>query len=246
MFYFLVFLSGIFAAYFGMYISGWVSALSVGTLLLLWVSPQVAVTTYLIWSLGATAGALKKFWKSGHLPKKYLPLLCVSAIIGWELGSLILFKVPGNVMYKVTGITLIFLLVFWVWKKELGTIERHHWKKRIWLWYLINTVVATWWVLFPAWVWVVFYFIYTGIYGMTSIQAKASEALLWFIWAIPIAISVFYQGNYNMAYILCYWVGSFIWAHIGAGHLIKSWNEFLRKTVLFWVAWLATYFLIFR
>lgn len=243
MLYFFVFLSGLFAFYFWTFIAWWVSSLSIGTLLFLWIQPHIATTTYLLGSLGWTASASTKFHKDGHLPKKHLTILAITAVIWWFLGSFIIYKIPDFISYKVTGITLLLLFLLGIWKKNLWLVEKHRSKRRIFLWYIINFIVAIYGVVFPAWVWVIFYFIYTGFFWMTSVQARATGATLWFIWTIPISISLLFTGQYNLLFVLLYFAWASIWSYFGAKRAGNSGNNLMRITVLIWISFLAIYFL---
>ena len=242
---FLVFIIGIVSAYFGMFISGWVSAIAVWLLLFIGLPPHIAITTYLVWSIGGTTGGIKKFWQSGNIPKKFLFGLTISAVISGVIGSQLLFNIPSSLMYKVTGTTLIILFLYWIFKNDLGKNEFHPKWERIFLGYFLNTLIGIWWVLFPAGVGVVFYFLYTSIFGMTTLQAKWMGRVLGALWAVSLTFQILLHDEYDIIYIILYILGAFIWASFASSHVIRAGNDLMRKIILFGIFWLAIYFLFF-
>lgn len=69
---FIIFLIGLFSAYFGSFASGGVSVLGVGLLTALGMSPQLASITYKLGKIGDVLGGLFLFHKSGNIPTRFL------------------------------------------------------------------------------------------------------------------------------------------------------------------------------
>jgi uncharacterized membrane protein YfcA len=69
---FIIFLIGLFSAYFGSFASGGVSVLGVGLLTFLGISPQMASITFKIGKIGDVLGGVFLFHKNGHIPYHFL------------------------------------------------------------------------------------------------------------------------------------------------------------------------------
>lgn len=241
-------LAWIFASYLWMYISGWISSLSMLFLIWFWLSPNVANSTYQIWNLCSNFGWIKYFLQSNNYKKQHILPMFLIMLVCWYIGSLFLVDLEERTVFRVLG--CIYLFLAWVelfnifhkteFSKSLGSASKTY------LWYLLVWITSIWAVIFPAGNGVFFYQIYTKCFGMTPLMTKWHQKLVingLFIWAFPNMIA---YGIFHPWYALWFGLWMYIWGHIWAKHVIKAGNNILQRTIIIWMVLVWIYFLFWK
>src|SRR3989338_8859602 len=118
----LVFFIGIFTSFIGV-IGGGGGLISIPFLIFIGLPPQIAVATNKCGSVGLITAAIPKFWKAEKIIWKYvLPFTGVSIVAAYFGANLLLSLDPG-VLEPILGVMLLFILPFFLFEKELGTIR---------------------------------------------------------------------------------------------------------------------------
>lgn len=118
-----VFLVGIAASVIGAMVGGG-SLLSIPLLIFLGLPRQVAIATDRFAGVGAGAAALYRFWPSGKIVWRYVPVLAVTSLAGSLIGATVLISVEPGALRGVVGALLLVLLPLLFPNSDLGVAPR--------------------------------------------------------------------------------------------------------------------------
>lgn len=240
---FLIFLIWLFSAYFGSFSSWGVSALGVGWLTLLGISPQLATITLKLGKIGDVLWGIYHFHKHGHIPTKFLYIWGIASFSGSFLGTYLIFSIPDRVIYGVSAISMLILaLVAFVRKVGTEKSEKLS-KKREYVYYVCLFFLNMIGNLFIAGSGVWYYFANTFILKLSALESKGIATVLSIFWFLGTMVSVLIQGQYVISWAVALGLGMFIGGWFGTKHIIKLGNEVMSKLLLFGILILACYFL---
>ena len=114
-----IFLIAFISSFIGIMIPGVSSALSVSSMILLWIPVQIAKTTYQIGNLWTSLWGLIPLLKSQKLRKDLIIPLCFIAFISWASWGKILINIPSDILMKLTWAFMMLLLIVNIYSKSL-------------------------------------------------------------------------------------------------------------------------------
>ena len=112
----LIFFIGIVSAYLGSFSSGGAGSISIALMVLLGLPPQLAGITFKLGKIGDRIGGIYLFHKHGKIPKRFVFGGALAVIIGSFFGSFFISRIPDGLMYLVSGLSMLFLVLFSVRK----------------------------------------------------------------------------------------------------------------------------------
>lgn len=204
-------------------------SVSIPSLIFLGLPPQVAIATDRLGSIGQTAAALAKFWKSGKIRWRYLPAFITVSLIGTAIGANILLSIDPKFLQKFIGIILLILLPIMFIKKDLGV-------KR----YAVNTVrkiiglvIYFFLNIFNGFLGVgtggISYYNSVFSFGFTLIEANATNIIPWFLLSI-FSLAIYARAgivNYQSGAVLL--VGMIIGGYVGAHVALKKGEKWIKR-----------------
>ena len=243
LFHILIFLSGLVSAYVGMYVSGGISAISIGLLLTLGIPPHIANSTYLVGNIGSNIWGIRYFIQSGNYEKQYIVPMFLVMFVAGVVGSSLLLDIPPGLTYKITGAMFLFLALITILDKKQWVEKFFPTKKQEFTWYIFLFATSVWSAIFPAGNGVFFYQIYTRFFGMTALVAKWQQKFVLFGLILGVLWNAFLHNIYIISYAVCFFIGMYLGGLFSSRHVIQLWNTFLRKTILIGMVILGFYFL---
>ena len=240
---FIIFLIGIFSAYFGSFSSGGVSALWVWLLTFIGIPPQMATITLKLGKIGDVLGWVYLFYKHGHIPTKYILWGWIMSIVWSFLGTYLIFSIPDKVIYLVSALSMMILaLVSYFHGTRIHHIDNLS-KKREYLYYICLFFLTMIGNLFIAGSGVWYYFVNTFVLRLSSLEAKGIATAMSLFWFIGTLLWVLAQGRYVISWALALAFGMLIGGYFGTKHIIRLGNSFMRKSLLLSIVLFALYFL---
>jgi len=142
------FLLWIFSAYFGSFSSWWVSALSIGIMVLMGISPQMAGITFKLWKIGDNIWWLIHFHKHGYIPKQFILGFWITMLMWSAIGSYCIISIPDVIMYFGCGISMFLLSILSFFRKVSIPKNISDGRRRIW--YGVHFFISMIGNFFPA------------------------------------------------------------------------------------------------
>lgn len=240
-----IFLVALIASFIGMMIPWVSSALSVSSLILLWIPVQLAKTTYQVWNLGINIWGLIPLLKTQKLKKQLMiPLFWISLVSGFVWG-IILVNIPGIILIKLTWVFMIILLIVNIFSKSLGVISHEISQKRKYLGFIGYFILNIFFSIFPMGMGILYQFHHTFFFRITNLEARLMGCILTIPFVFGFIIPVIQSGFYNIVHIVIFTLGGYFWWYIWAKSGIKIWNRWIKKLLMWWLFCLWIYFLFF-
>ena len=240
---FIIFLIGIFSAYFGSFSSGGVSVLWVWLLTALGMNPQMASITYKLGKIGDVLGGLYQFHKSGNIPMRFLWIGSGVSVIGSFIWTYVIFAIPDYIIYGVSAISMILLTITAIIQKAWIHASSHVSKRREYFYYVWLFCLNIFGNIFIAGSWVWYYFNNTFIIKLPALMAKWLSSAMSVFWFIGSLAAIIVRWQYDISLALAFGIGMFIGGWFGTKHIIKLGNDIFRKILLISIVIFALYFL---
>lgn len=240
-----IFLIALISSFIGIMIPWVSSALSVSSMILLWIPIQIAKTTYQIGNAWTNLWGLIPLLKSQKLRKDLIIPLCFITFISWVIWGKILINIPSDILMKLTWVFMMLLLVVNIYSKSLWILPSEISKRRkvlgFWAYFTLNIFFS----IFPMWSGILYQFLHTFFFRVTNLEAR----LMWCITTLPFVawfiFPVIQSWFYNITYMFLFTLWWYLWGYIWAKSSIKLWNSILKKILMFWLFGLGIYFLFF-
>lgn len=204
-------------------------SVSIPSLIFLGLPAPVAIATDRLGSVGQTAAALLKFWKSGKIRWEYIPIFIVVSLIGTGIGAKILLSIDPKILQKLVGAILLILLPITFLKKDIGVVRSavNNFKKGVGLSiYFVLTI-------FNGFLGVgtggIAYYNSLFFFGFTLIEANATNVIPWFLLSV-FSLVIYTRGgivDYRIGAVLL--VGMTIGGYIGAHIALKKGEVWIRR-----------------
>ena len=240
-----IFIIAFISSFLGLLVPGVASALSVSSLILLWIPVQLSKTTYQLGNIGINIWALVPLLKTQKLRKDLIYPLILIALLWGYIGWRILINIPNSILLKLTGAFMILLLLINIFSHSLGVISEEISKKRKVIGFISYFILNIFFAIFPMGTGVLFQFSHTFFFRITNLESRLMWCFLTTPFIIGFIFPVIESGIYNLIYALIFgfggYLGGYLWAYSG----IKLGNVWIRKILMFWLFCLWIYFLIF-
>jgi hypothetical protein len=207
-------------------------SVSIPSLIFIGLPPQVAIATDRLGSVGQTAAALLKFWKSGKIRWRYIPVFIIISLVGTAIGASILLSIDPKILQKLIGIILLILLPIPFLKNKLGLKrqETHVIKK------IVGFIIYFFLNIFNGFLGVgaggINYFNSIIFFGFTFIESNATQIIPWFLLSV-FSLATYARGgivDYKTGTILL--IGMIIGGYIGAHIALKKGELWVKRLFL--------------
>jgi hypothetical protein len=225
---------------FGSLFSGFISGLSGGgggmlmvpLMIFIGLPPQNAVATVKMNGLGAVAGGIMAFRKSGHIRMDIVKFMAPIAIAIGIATPFIFVQIDGEFMQRAIGIILLLLVPTTLMRKKVRpTLGAKLSKIRHVIGYGAYSVVLVLQALFGAGSGTLALYVQTLLLGTSKIEANATKRAVTAV-LVPITFTaLLIAGFVVLTYGIAAMVGAFIGTHFGAKMAIKKGDQFIGVTM---------------
>jgi len=222
-----VFFVGFVASFVGA-IAGGGGLISIPFLIFLGLPPQMAIATSKFGGVGLSIGAATKFIKEKKIVWKYIFPLVIISLIGAYIGANILLNISQEILSKVVGIILILLLPTLFLKKEIGLERKTVTKKRRTLGFFIYFLIMVFGGFFGGGGGTLAIYTLTILFGLTIIEANATDIIPWFFMSLFALIIFMMNGIVNYQYGIVLFFGMILGSYIGAHTAVKKGNKWVK------------------
>ncbi len=225
-----IFVIGIFAGSFGTLVGGGV-LLTIPTLILLGLSPQTAIGTSKLGSIGLNTAGWYKFHQKRMINYKIGFIIGIPIILGSILGANLVLEFNEALLKKIIGILTLLIMVFAIIKPEMGVEKAENGTKHSQ--YLFGSVLGF------------FLGVYSGFYGAGAAILSAYILILLFrqtflesaatrkiphLFAAVMSGTVFaVHGVIIYSLGISLFMGTFIGSYIGAHYSDKIGNVWIKR-----------------
>lgn len=204
-------------------------SISIPGLIFVGLPPQVAIATDRLGTVGQTAAAMVKFWKSGKILWKYVPIFIVLSLIGTYIGANILLSIDPKILQKLVGALLLILLPLTFLKRDIGIKPgiTSSFKKGV------GFLIYSFLMVFNGFLGMgaggISYYNSLFFFGFTFIQANATNIIPWFLLSVFSLVIFTNHGivDYSKGVFLV--VGMIIGGYLGAHTALKKGNLWIKR-----------------
>ncbi len=221
------FFIGMLASFIGTMV-GSGGLISIAFLIFLGLPPQMAIATDRLGTLGQITSAFLKYKKAKKIVWKYVPTLIILSLAGALIGSKLLLNIENHLLEKIVGVLLIIMIPIILAKKELGTKQRTHSKKRMIVGFGLYFLISILSGLIGTGGTLIFYTLMTFL-GLTIIQASATDLIPWGTLAISSTIIFAMNGLINYPLAIALMLGMSLGAYLGANTALKKGNHWVKR-----------------
>lgn len=227
----------VLSSYLGSLVSGSNAALAVGSMILLWVPPQVAKSTFQFWLIGWSLSWIWNFLHSGHIPKKILLGSILTSFIGAYIGASFMTLTPNSILQKITGVIFIIYVPLTLWrntqiKKYQSTEDRmdslFH-RLLAYLGQLIFSIISGYIPGAAGWL---YYIWYSEVLKIKILEYKALWRMTGLAFSLWTLYPIIQAWLLDMRLIIPFLIWAFLWWFLWSKHLIHMWNQVAEKIVL--------------
>jgi hypothetical protein len=193
--------------------------------------PQNAVATVKMNGLGAVAGGIMAFRKSGHIRMDIVKTMTPIAIAIGIATPFVFANIDGEFMQRVIGIILLLLVPTTLIKKKVRpTLAAKLSKTRHVIGYGAYSVVLGIQSLFGAGAGTLALYVQTLLLGTTKIEANATKRAVTAV-LVPITFTaLLISGFIVLTYGVAAMIGAFIGTHFGAKQALKKSENYIGIT----------------
>jgi uncharacterized protein len=239
----LTFIVGIVASFVGAII-GAGGLISIPFLIFLGLPPQYAIATGRFASIGLNIVAIKQFFKHKQVIKRLILPFILIIPLSVVVSTLIVINLSSKFTENTIIALLIFSLIFFAVKKDVGVVTKKRDKKYEIVGYVILFVV-TFFGSFIGGLGVLQYLVITYFFGLTMIQANATERVAWFVGVIISTIIFAVKGYINYLLGISLFFGFMVGGYLGVKTAIKKGNRWVRMLFLFLIVIYLIKFIFF-
>jgi uncharacterized membrane protein YfcA len=225
-----VFTVGLIAGFIGTNVGGG-GLISIPALIFLGLSPQVAIATNKVGSLGVTGAGLVRFHKGGKVNYKIGVPIAIFAVIGSYFGANTLLTIPNTILEKIVGVIILAILVLVLFNKNIGVKKADRKRSRLltFLGYLTFLFIGFEGAFFGGGFATLSIYALITIFGLTFLESAGTTKPLGVGIAI-MAILVFgLRGVINWVYGASLLLGMALGSYVGAGYGIKKGNIWVKR-----------------
>jgi uncharacterized membrane protein YfcA len=227
-----IFISGIVAAFIGSVAAG-SGLVAISALIFLGIPPHIALGTINFGDVGSKIGNIIRFAKSKNMGvlKRDVIILTIISVPATIIGSSLVVSVNPEVLKKIIGVVLLFILLLFFMQKNLGiNPERATGKRRIFA-HIAYFISQAWSGFFSPGSGFIDIYIRTQGYGFTILQGKAVTRIPILLSVISSVVVFALSGLINYRYAIIMFFGMLIGGYIGTAFSIKKGDAWLKPLI---------------
>ena len=224
----IIFLIGLISSFIGSLSGGGGGLISMPALTFLGLPPNIAVATNRFGSLGVGLSSTYKFAKAKKIVFKYaFPLMAIS-VIGSVIGAKILIEINQELLTKLIGFLIIFMLPFIFIKNKSGIKRKVVGRSYKIFGFIAYSGLAVYDGFFGAGAGIFATYILVFLLGLTYIESNATDKIAWLLNGIVSTVIFAFYGLINYFFGIILLAGMLIGGYFGAHTAIKKGNNFVR------------------
>lgn len=241
----LTFIIGLATGFFDSTISAG-GLISVSSLILIGLPPQIAIATDRFGTIGQTLAAGWNFWKAKKIIWKYVPIFTLISLIGSLIGAEILLNINPKILQSMVAILLFILLPLLFLKQEVGVEKVDVGRGKMVVGLILYFLISVFAGFFGAGTGPMIFYVLTFFFGLTMIETLAVSIIPWFV------ISISSIGIFALNQMINYWVGAIlligmaIGGWVGAKVAIKKGDRWVKRLFIVFIIVLAVKLLFFK
>lgn len=232
--YIAILIVGLIAGTIGTFVGGGGGLLSIPFLVLTGIPPHIAIATNRLAAIGATGTAFLRFLKSGKIIWPLVPIFIVLGVLGGFLGARLMVKTDDAFLETFIGLALLCLTPLIFVKKDFGIVSEHIpvRSRRFFVGCLLYFVLMIFGGFFGAGAGILFTILLVQTFGLTFLQAMATNNPPWLIMSISALVVLALEGLVDWAAGAFLFAGMSIGGWIGAGRAIHYGDQVVKKAFL--------------
>jgi len=228
--YLLTFFVAIIASVVGT-ISGGGALIAFPFLLFIGLEPKVAIAIMIVSTLGIAVGAIPNFVRKKKIIWDKIIPFTLLGILGAFIGSNLLINLNEEFFSKIIAFILILLLCIFFINKDFGIKEIKKSKKNNLFGYVIYFLLAIYSSFFgvASGTFIIYCLVY--FFGMTFIQANATDLFVLFFVSFTAFLVFAYNGILEYSILAIFLFGTVIGGHIGSSIAIKKGEKWVKIVI---------------
>jgi len=225
------FLVGIFASFIGA-IAGGTGLISIPISMLLGLPPQIAIASNKVGGIGTNLGAAARFWKSGYIVWKYVLAFSLMGIAGGFIGANILLEIGPALLNRSIGLILVVSAALMLTNRQVGTKEQKSSRFQKIIGSIIYFATFVYGGLFGGGAGIVILYILTGFFGLTLLEANATNTIAWVCLTVTSVIVFAAHGAIDFSAGIPLFVGMICGGYLGAHTAIKKGDAWVKGVLI--------------
>ena len=224
----IVLLLGVIVGFFDSII-GAGGLISVPSLILLGLPPQVAIATDRFGLLGQTFSSLIKFWRAKKIVWRYVPILSAITLVGSLIGANILLSIDPKILKNFVGFILLILLPIIFLKRDFGIKREKISKSKKIIGFCVYLLIMIFGACFGQGTGPMVFYTLTFFFGFTMVEVLATNTFPWLVLAISslVIFAVNKIIDYKIGVILL--IGMALGGYVGAHVAIKKGDIWIKR-----------------
>ena len=223
----IVFLIGIIASLIGAIAGGGDALISIPALIFLGLPANVSVATNKLGGIGAATSTIFAYAQAKKIVYKYVVSFTVISAIGAGIGANILVRINEELLSKIIGVILLLVLPF-IFIKKAGLIRKKVTKIHLTVGFILFFCIAVYGGSFSVGGGILALMILIYMFGLTYIEANATNRIPWLAEILVSLIVFIYFGLVNYFYGIALLLGRFIGGYFGAKIAVKQGEKFVK------------------
>ena len=244
-FFMLVSLAGLVAGFFDSLVGGG-GLISVPSLVLLGIPPQMAIATERFGSIGQAIAATIKFWKAKKIVWKYVAPLCILSLVGAVIGANILLNINGKFLGVILGILMLVLLPVVFLKKDLGIKHRETNRKNTSIGYMIFFLIAIFAGFYGQGTGPMVFYTLIFFLGLTMLESIGTSVVGWLLLTISSSLIFAFNNLIDYKIGLVLFVTMSIGSYAGASTAVIKGDLWIKRLFVVLVVIMSVKLLFFN
>ncbi len=241
----IVLIVGLIGGFFNTFV-GAGSLLTIPTLIILGLPPQVAIASNRLGVIGSDIAGWYGFHKKNLIKYRIAAMLSIPALVGAIIGANLILEFNENNLRKIIGLVTVVILALIIFKPDLGVAKPKSRKKRshYFIGAAISFVVGIYGGFYGAGAGTFLFYILILFFGQTFIESAGTHSLANLSFSVTAAIIFAYNGVINYVWVLPLFIGSFAGSFISAYYSDRIGNVWLKRLFVVVVSLLVIKLLI--
>lgn len=207
--------------------------ITVPSLMLLGLPPQVAIATDRIGVIGQIFAAAFKFW--GKIVWKYVPVLTFISLVGSIVGSNILLNLDPKLLQRIISVLIIGFLPVLFLKSKIGVEHTKVSRLKTGIGLFLYLILEIYAGFFGAGMSPLMFYTLTYFFGFTMIEVLATGVIPVMVLAISSLAIFALNGIVDYKYGIVLLIGMSAGGYLGAHFALKKGNVWLKHLLILFV-----------
>ena len=228
----IIFGIGLAASFFGSFMSGGLSMISLSALIAFGFAPHVAIGTFAVGAMGFDIGGLTQYMKKDKVVWSMFWPLTIIGVIASLLGSIWVVKLDTNILTKVIGFSVLIFIPISLYNKKLGIVEKKVTARSKTIGYCLSAPLSFYGASIGVGYGLFSVFNKMYFFGLPLLKAKATGKLPNMIGGIASLVVFGISGVIDWQATPFLFAGMFMGSTLGTHYAIRLGDTWLRNILL--------------